>query len=95
MIDLTKAKLNCRCDGNEEDDLFLLWIAEADEVIQKDLDRQIIQDEADRLDESDILDNHWLDSARLIYVDYRYSRSPEGKPKAYWDLIKKFRIIGV
>ena len=45
--------------------------------------------------ETDILDNDWLDSARLIYVQYRYSRSTDGKPQAYLDLLQKFRIMGV
>ena len=95
MIDLDQAKLHCRIDEDAEDSLILKWIAEAEEVIQNDLDRKVIVDEADRENETDILDNNWLDSARLIYVQYRYSRSTDGKPQAYWDLLQKFRIMGV
>ena len=95
MIDLDQAKLHCRIDEDAEDSLILKWISEAEEVIQNDLDRKVIVDEADRTNETDILDNDWLDSARLIYVQYRYSRSIEGKPQAYWDLLQKFRIMGV
>ena len=95
MIDLDRTKLHCRIDEDVEDSLILEWIAEAEEVIQNDLDRKVIVAEADRINETDILDNDWLDSARLIYVQYRYSRSTDGKPQAYWDLLQKFRIMGV
>ena len=95
MIDLDQAKLHCRIDEDHEDSLILKWIADAEEVIQNDLDRKVIVDEADRENETDILDNDWLDSARLIYVQYRYSRSTDGKPQAYLDLLQKFRIMGV
>ena len=95
MIDLDQAKLHCRIDEDAENSLILKWIAEAEEVIQNDLDRKVIVDEADRENETDILDNGWLDSARLIYVQYRYSRSKDGKPQAYLNLLQKFRIMGV
>lgn len=95
MITLDQAKLHCRIDEDDEDSLIIKWIADAEEVIQNDLDRKVIVSEADRVNETDILDNDWLDSARLIYVQYRYSRSTEGKPRAYWDLLQKFRIMGV
>ncbi|WP_312056835.1 head-tail connector protein [Acinetobacter courvalinii] len=95
MITLDQAKLHCRIDEDDEDSLIMKWIADAEEVIQNDLDRKVIVDEADRESETDILDNDWLDSARLIYVQYRYGRSLEGKPQAYWDLLQKFRIMGV
>lgn len=95
MIDIDQAKLHCRIDEDHENSLILKWIDDAEEVIQNDLDRKVIVDEADRINETDILDNDWLDSARLIYVQYRYSRSTDGKPQAYWDLLQKFRIMGV
>lgn len=95
MITLDQVKLHCRIDQDEEDSLIYDWIADAEQVIQNDLDRRIIADESDREDETDLLDNDWLNSARLIYVQYRYSRSLDGKPQAYWDLLQKFRIMGV
>lgn len=95
MIDLPKAKLHCRIDDDAEDSLLTQWIDEAEVVIQNDLDRKIIATETDRANESDLVDNAALDSARLIFVQYRYSRSGEGKPKAYWDLLQKFREMGV
>ena len=95
MITLDQAKLHCRIDQDEEDQLILKWIDDANQVIQNDLDRKVIASEADRTDESDIVDNDWLDSARLIYVQYRYSRSLGAKPKAYLDLLQKFRSMGV
>ncbi|WP_288384102.1 head-tail connector protein [uncultured Acinetobacter sp.] len=95
MITLDQVKLHCRIDQDEEDPLINDWIADAEQVIQNDLDRRIIADESDREDETDLLDNDWLNSARLIYVQYRYSRSLDGKPQAYWDLLQKFRIMGV
>lgn len=95
MITLDQVKLHCRIDQDEEDSLINDWITDAEQVIQNDLDRRIIADESDREDETDLLDNDWLNSARLIYVQYRYSRSLDGKPQAYWDLLQKFRIMGV
>jgi hypothetical protein len=95
MIDLLKAKLHCRIDDDAEDELLTQWIDEAEVVIQNDLDRKIIATETDRVNESDLVDNTVLDSARLIFVQYRYSRSADGKPKAYWDLLQKFREMGV
>lgn len=95
MITLDQVKLHCRIDQDEEDSLINDWIADAEQVIQNDLDRRIIADESDRENETDLLDNDWLNSARLIYVQYRYSRSLDGKPQAYWDLLQKFRIMGV
>lgn len=95
MITLDLVKLQCRIDQDEEDSLINDWIADAEQVIQNDLDRRIIADESDREDETDLLDNDWLNSARLIYVQYRYRRSLDGKPQAYWDLLQKFRIMGV
>lgn len=95
MIDIDKAKLHCRVDHDDEDPLIELWLEEANEVIQNDLDRKVIQSESERTCETDLIDNQWLDSARLIYVQYRYSRSDQGKPQAYWDLLQKFRIMGV
>lgn len=95
MINTTTAKLHCRIDHDDEDQLIELWIKDAELVIQQDLDRKIIQCEEKRTCETDLVDNSWLDSARLIYIQYRYSRSDEGKPQAYWDLIQKFRIMGV
>jgi len=76
MIDLQKAKKHCRVDDDTEDDLIEDWIAEANVVIQNDLDRKIIADEADRINETDLVDNEALDSARLIFVQYRYSPLP-------------------
>ncbi|PWB13357.1 hypothetical protein DCO44_14440 [Acinetobacter sp. AM] len=95
MINLQKAKKHCRVDDDTEDDLIEGWIVEANVVIQNDLDRKIIADEADRINETDLVDNEALDSARLIFVQYRYSRSLEGKPQAYWSLLQKFREMGV
>lgn len=95
MIDLATIKLHCRIDDEEENQLLEMWLEEANEVIQNDLDRKVIQNEDERINETDIVDNNWLDSARLIYVQYRYSRSSEGKPQAYWDLIQKFRVMGI
>ena len=95
MIDLDRAKLHCRVDHDDEDEIFRDLIAEADEVIENDLDRKIIINEADRSNDCDLLDNKWLDSARLIYIQYRYSRSLEDKPKAYLSLLQKFRNMGV
>lgn len=95
MIDLDRAKLHCRVDHDDEDEIFRDLIAEADSVIENDLDRKIITNEADRRNDCDLVDNKWLDSARLIYIQYRYSRSLEGKPQAYLSLIQKFRIMGV
>lgn len=95
MIDLPKVKLHCRIDDDVEEDLLTQWIDEAEVVIQNDLDRKIIATETDRVNESDLVDNAALDSARLIFVQYRYSRSADGKPKAYWDLLQKFREMGV
>lgn len=95
MIDIDRARLHCRVDHEDEDEIFLDLITEADEVIQNDLDRKIIANEADRRNDCDLLDNKWLDSARLIYIQYRYSRSLEGKPQAYLSLLQKFRIMGV
>ncbi|EMO7885595.1 phage head-tail connector protein, partial [Acinetobacter baumannii] len=56
MITLDQAKLHCRIDEDEEDSLILKWIADAEEVIQNDLDRKVIVSESDRVDETDILD---------------------------------------
>lgn len=95
MIDLPKAKKHCRVDDDAEDDLINGWIAEAEVVIQNDLDRKIIADEEDRINETDLVDNEALDSARLIFVQYRYSRSLDDKPQAYWSLLQKFREMGV
>lgn len=95
MLDLATIKLHCRIDHDDEDHLLEMWLAEANEVIQNDLDRNVVQSESDRTNETDIIDNHWIDSARLIYIQYRYARSNRGKPQAYWDLIQKFRIMGV
>jgi hypothetical protein len=95
MINLETAKLHCRIDHDDEDQLLLDWIEEAEEVIQNDLDRKIIPNESNRIGETDIVDNKWLDSARLIYVQYKHNRSLAGKPQAYWDLLQKFRIMGV
>ena len=95
MIDLDRAKLHCRVDHDDEDGIFQELILEADQVIENDLDRKIIASEADRRNDSDLIDNNWLDSARLIYIQYRYSRSLEDKPQAYLSLIQKFRIMGV
>lgn len=95
MIDLQTAKVHCRVDDDVEDNLINKWIAEAEVVIQNDLDRKIIATETDRVNETDLVDNEALDSARLIFVQYRYSRSADGKPKAYWDLLQKFREMGV
>ena len=95
MIDLAQAKLHCRVDHDEEDQLFLNWITEANEVIENDLDRKVIATEAERVNLTDIVDNKLLDSARLLFVQYRYSRSMDAKPQAYLDLLQKFRDMGV
>lgn len=95
MIDLLKAKLHCRIDHDAEDDLILDWIIEADQEIEHDLDRKIIQTEDDRSDELDILDSKKIDNARLLFVQYKYSRSLDGKPQAYWDTLRSIRNIGV
>ena len=95
MINLMTAKLHCRVDDDAEDDLFNTWIAEAEVVIQNDLDRMIIANETDRENETDLVDNEALDSARLIFIQYRYSRCMDAKPQAYWSLLQKFREMGV
>lgn len=95
MINLAEIKLHCRIDHDDEDQLLELWLDEANEVIQNDLDRKVVQSVSEKVNETDLIDNNWLDSARLIYVQYRHSRSDQGKPQAYWDLIQKFRIMGV
>lgn len=95
MINLDRAKLHCRIDDDAEDSLINDWILEAEEVIQNDLDRKIIMSESDRESDLDLVDSKWLDSLRLIYVQYRYSRSTGDKPKAYWALLQKYRLMGV
>lgn len=42
MITLERAKLQCRVDHNDEDELFIEWISQADEEIATDIDRKII-----------------------------------------------------
>lgn len=95
MITLEKAKLQCRVDHDDEDELFQDWISQAEEELEKDLDRKIIASESDRTDESDIVDCKKLDNARLIFIEYKYSRSTAAKPQAYYDNIRTLRNIGV
>lgn len=97
MIDLTRAKWVCRVDAdyNDEDQLFEEWLKQADEEIQSDLDRKIIASEAERNDESDIVDCRKIDNAREAFILYKYSRSLDGKPQAYWSALRSIRNIGV
>lgn len=95
MITLEKAKLQCRVDHDDEDELFQDWISQAEEELEKDLDRKIIASESDRTDETDIIDCKKLDNARLLFIQYKYSRSLDGKPQAYWDTLRSLRNIGV
>ncbi|AWL19453.1 hypothetical protein DIW83_10660 [Acinetobacter nosocomialis] len=95
MITLDRAKLQCRVDHNDEDELFIEWINQADEEIATDIDRKIISDESERTSETDIVDCKKLDNARLIFIVYKYSRSLEGKPQAYWDTLQSIRNMGV
>ncbi|WP_315075531.1 head-tail connector protein [Acinetobacter guillouiae] len=95
MITLEKAKLQCRVDHDDEDELFQEWISEAEEEIEKDLDRKIIVLESDRQDETDVVDCKKLDNARILYIQYKYSRSLDEKPRAYWDTLRSLRNIGV
>ncbi|MDR8299899.1 phage gp6-like head-tail connector protein, partial [Acinetobacter baumannii] len=65
MITLERAKLQCRVDHDDEDVLFLEWIAQADEEIAIDIDRKIISNESERTSDTDIVDCKKLDNARL------------------------------
>lgn len=97
MIDLARVKWVCRVDAdyNDEDDLFEEWLKQAEEEIQTDLDRKIIFSESERVDETDIVDCKKLDNAREAFILYKYSRSLDGKPQAYWSALRSLRIIGV
>ncbi|EMP2007352.1 phage gp6-like head-tail connector protein [Acinetobacter baumannii] len=95
MITLERAKLQCRVDHDDEDVLFLEWMAQADEEIAIDIDRKIISNESERTSDTDIVDCKKLDNARLIFIEYKYSRSLEGKPQAYWDILQPIREMGV
>lgn len=95
MITLEQAKLQCRVDHDDEDALFLDWLAQAEEEIATDIDRKIIANESDRSSETDIVDCKKLDNARLIFIEYKYSRSMNGKPQAYWDTLQPIREMGV
>lgn len=97
MLELAKAKWVCRVDADylDEDELFRDWIAQADKEIESDIDRKIIATEQDRINETDIVDCEKLDIAREIFVLYKYSRSLDGKPAAYWSTLKSLRNIGV
>lgn len=95
MITLERAKLQCRVDHDDENELFLDWIIQADEEITIDIDRKIILDESERTSETDIVDCKKIDNARLIFIEYKYSRSLEGKPQAYWDTLQPIRDMGV
>ncbi|MDT1908746.1 head-tail connector protein, partial [Acinetobacter baumannii] len=55
MITLERAKLQCRVDHDDEDVLFLEWIAQADEEIAIDIDRKIISNESERTSDTDIV----------------------------------------
>lgn len=68
MITLERAKLQCRVDHDDEDVLFLEWIAQADEEIAIDIDRKIISNESERTSKTDIVDCKKLDNARLIFI---------------------------
>ena len=101
MINLPKAKLHCRIDHDEEDDLIQAYIDAANEQIQAHLDRKVIATEADRVGENDLVDNKALDAARLLFVGHLYANREATTqatielPLGYWSLIQPYRIMGV
>lgn len=101
MIDLSKAKLHCRIDHDEEDTLIQGYIDAADVVIQINLDRKVVATEADRIDENDLVDNKALDAARLLFVGHLYmnreatTQAVVELPLGYWALIQPYRNMGV
>ena len=101
MIDLPKAKLHCRIDHDEEDDLIQGYIDAADVQIQANLDRKVIATEAERVDENDLVDNKALDAARLLFVAHLYANREAATqatielPLGYWSLIQPYRNMGV
>ena len=101
MIDLPKAKLHCRIDHDEEDDLIQGYIDAAEAQIQANLDRKVIATEDDRVDENDLVDNKALDAARLLFVAHLYANREAATqatielPLGYWSLIQPYRNMGV
>ena len=101
MIDLPKAKLHCRIDHDEEDDLIQEYIDVAEAQIQANLDRKVIATEVDRVGENDLVDNKALDAARLLFVGHLYANREATTqatielPLGYWSLIQPYRNMGV
>ena len=101
MIDLPKAKLHCRIDHDDEDTLIQGYIDAANEQIRAHLDREVISTEAERKNESDLIDNSALDAARLLFVGHLYmnreatTQAVSELPLGYWSLIQPYRNIGV
>jgi len=102
MIDLAKAKLHCRVDHDDEDTLIQAYIDAANEQVQVNLDRRVIATEAERENETDLIDNKTLDTARLLFVGHLYAnreattqQAVNELPLGYWALIQPYRNMGV
>ncbi len=101
MLTLNDVKTHLRVDHNDDDDIIQKYWSAAKHKTECILNRKLLSDELERIDETDMLSNDAIEAAVLLYVTELYDNRDSSALKSdgfldrYYDLLRPYRLMGV